>query len=359
MQTENKIIELESLRGLAALLVVFFHIPAWNEDVYNITLFRYGYLMVDFFFVLSGFVIYRTYSTRLDHVSDIIRFQLLRFGRLYPVHAIYLLIFLAFEILKHIASTRMGGISPTPFSDNNMTAFIQQAFLVQSIAPSGYADSFNYPAWSISVEFYSYILFALSVLIFKHRSIYVFVGTAVISMLYLCQNDAGVMIGFLKGISGFSMGCLLARFLTFSSLSAMVLTGALAALSFVLINEHSFDVATYLLSAAFMLCLLKFPMRPIRAILQAKACVKLGEISYSLYMCHAAVIWIYNQFFKVSLHRPVLVFGGTAAPQLQFTECILAYSAVAVSCLCLAYATYVLVEKPCRLYSRQMLLKKS
>lgn len=51
-----KIKELESIRGLAAFLVVFYHLPKWNP-ILDIRLVNNGYLMVHLFFVLSGFVI--------------------------------------------------------------------------------------------------------------------------------------------------------------------------------------------------------------------------------------------------------------------------------------------------------------
>jgi peptidoglycan/LPS O-acetylase OafA/YrhL len=59
-EPKEKIEELESIRGLAALLVVFFHIPIENSYL-DIGIIKNGYLMVDLFFVLSGFVIYNSY----------------------------------------------------------------------------------------------------------------------------------------------------------------------------------------------------------------------------------------------------------------------------------------------------------
>jgi len=56
--TIEKYEELDSIRGIAALLVVFEHIPNWNESFFNFVIFRNGYLMVELFFVLSGFVIF-------------------------------------------------------------------------------------------------------------------------------------------------------------------------------------------------------------------------------------------------------------------------------------------------------------
>lgn len=53
-QAKVTIIELESIRGIAAIFVVLFHIPAWNASFHDINLIRSGHIMVDLFFVLSG-----------------------------------------------------------------------------------------------------------------------------------------------------------------------------------------------------------------------------------------------------------------------------------------------------------------
>lgn len=86
---KTRIEELESVRGVAALLVVFFHIPKWNDILY-VNIINNGYLMVELFFVLSGFVMVSAYSERILSVRDLVRFQFLRLGRLYPVHLIFL-----------------------------------------------------------------------------------------------------------------------------------------------------------------------------------------------------------------------------------------------------------------------------
>ena len=54
----RKIYELESMRGLAALLVVFYHLPKWNP-ILDIKIINNGYLMVELFFVISGLDVYK------------------------------------------------------------------------------------------------------------------------------------------------------------------------------------------------------------------------------------------------------------------------------------------------------------
>ena len=67
----QKINELESLRGLAALLVVFFHVPKWNSAL-NVGIINNGYLMVELFFVLSGFVIFNSYGDNIKSTRDLV-----------------------------------------------------------------------------------------------------------------------------------------------------------------------------------------------------------------------------------------------------------------------------------------------
>jgi peptidoglycan/LPS O-acetylase OafA/YrhL len=59
---------LESLRGIAALMVVFYHIE-WTNPLTHHLIFRNGYLMVDLFFVLSGFVICYNYGQKIGNAK--------------------------------------------------------------------------------------------------------------------------------------------------------------------------------------------------------------------------------------------------------------------------------------------------
>jgi peptidoglycan/LPS O-acetylase OafA/YrhL len=102
IQNFQKIEELESLRGLAAFLIVLHHMPHWNSILDIIRLVKNGYLMVEFFFVLSGFVIFNAYSEKINTKKDIVRFQFLRFGRLWPVHILFLIVFLGIETARYI-----------------------------------------------------------------------------------------------------------------------------------------------------------------------------------------------------------------------------------------------------------------
>lgn len=114
--------ELESLRGIAALMVVLYHVE-WSNPLTPHTFFRNGYLMVDFFFVLSGFVICYNYGQKIYNGKDVVRFMFLRFGRLYPLHLFYLIIFLGIEVAKYIGELKFNLVpsASSAFSLNNTT----------------------------------------------------------------------------------------------------------------------------------------------------------------------------------------------------------------------------------------------
>ena len=70
---------------MSAALVALFHLQAYSH-FYGFSLLRHSYLFVDFFFVLSGFVITANYRKKLLSGFSFWEFMFLRFGRLYPLH---------------------------------------------------------------------------------------------------------------------------------------------------------------------------------------------------------------------------------------------------------------------------------
>ena len=110
---ENRFVALESWRGIAACLVALFHLDAYSH-LYDVSFLRNSWLFVDFFFVLSGFIIAANYQKRLTEGFGLGRFLLLRLGRLYPLHLAMLVLFVAFAFLKVLGRTLLAGsVSPT------------------------------------------------------------------------------------------------------------------------------------------------------------------------------------------------------------------------------------------------------
>lgn len=356
--------ELESIRGLAALLVVFYHIPKWNP-ILDIGLINNSYLMVDLFFVLSGFVIFNAYANTIATGKDLLRFQILRLGRLYPVHLLFLLLFLGIEIAKYVATAKLGtqDIRVQPFAENSLNALVQQLFLLQAIGPTGNILTFNGPAWSISVEFYTYLIFALIVLFLKPLKTYVFFAVAGIAITLLMTKTTFGSDELLHGIAGFFIGCITASAIKKTN---RILPPYLTTLCFISIllfltlkSADRFDVTIYFLTATLIASLMLSPTGHLKAMLRHKTLAWLGRISYSIYMSHSFVLWGVANIFKRLLNRPeTLRANGKWVLSLSTGETCIAILAIFALVLLVSQATYTLIENPLRRKSRHFVFGK-
>ncbi|MFA5989964.1 MAG: acyltransferase [Sphingomonas sp.] len=148
---------LTSLRGIAAWLVVLYHIrcsiaglpPAWEQALGK------GYLAVDFFFLLSGFVIWMTYAERLRAKGLAARVEFLqrRIARVWPLHVVMLAYGVALALL--LWATGRHDPLAFPYAELPLHLFLMQNWGFTSDL------SWNDPAWSISCEAAAYLCFAL------------------------------------------------------------------------------------------------------------------------------------------------------------------------------------------------------
>lgn len=79
---------LDSWRGVCATIVALMHFNGLHH-LWDLPLLRNAYLFVDFFFVLSGFVISHAYAARIESSSEALRFMVRRFGRVWPLPVPY------------------------------------------------------------------------------------------------------------------------------------------------------------------------------------------------------------------------------------------------------------------------------
>lgn len=143
---------LTPLRGLAAVGVIVHHYPAQVAPFAKSGWVTQGYLAVDFFFVLSGFILTHVYGEKFRQgistgaVGDYLR---ARVARIYPVHLLGIAL-LAFSNFL-FPSVRVN--FPGDFKD-----LIQSVFLVQATGVGNHLNMWNFPAWSLSAEWWTYLL---------------------------------------------------------------------------------------------------------------------------------------------------------------------------------------------------------
>jgi len=146
---------LDSWRGIAALFVATYHFEVtwhWHE----IALVRHSFLFVDFFFMLSGFVIAHAYGRKIKSGADLISFIVRRFGRVWPLSASVLLAFIAVEAVKLVLAKGFGISTGTaPFDPHGYTPLsaLPAHFLLATALNLQDTLTWNGPDWSISAEF--------------------------------------------------------------------------------------------------------------------------------------------------------------------------------------------------------------
>lgn len=353
---------LESLRGLAALCVMLLHLPLWH-NAFDVNFLHNSTLMVQFFFVLSGFVIFHSYGEKIASTRDAGRFMWLRFGRLYPVHLVFLIGFIGIECVKLIA-VQYGLQSPNtrPFEDGGIGVIVQHLFLVHSLGFTGDAESFNIVSWSISTEFYTYILFAFAVMMLSRRAFLIVAGVvacAAISVWAYHAYDPYPFKRMLSCLAGFCVGCLTYEaYRAWGTQLRLCGAGMFSLLAFIfflsLKTPHiAADVAIYPLSALLIFCVAAAPQSAVVRGLNLRPLRFLGMISYALYMAHPLVIWVANQVVRVVLRVPERMVGGGMVPELSTAQAWVIYPAVVALVLAVSTLTYYLIEAPCRHYSRK------
>jgi len=308
-KTDNKYLPLESLRGMAALIVAIFHFEYIN--IFSNTAFiQGGYLMVDLFFVLSGYVIALNYFDRIKTFNDLMIFQVKRFWRLYPLHLFTLFIFLGIEFLKYGFEFYTGIKANDPaFENNNFLAFISNLFLTHSLASDG--TTFNEPSWSISAEFYTYITFALVLLCFRKYfsliSCLTVLFSAVILVIYCDGRLSASGLPFVRCLYSFFLGTITWQLLknVKIKLDSTVPT-LLLAISVLLISIISRTDYETILPLFYCLLVASVVTLDKNSILYKSMCqpvlVYLGTISYSIYMLHTAIWWFISQLLRFGLN---------------------------------------------------------
>lgn len=317
------IVALESIRGLAALCVVFLHLPGWVPAFHAIPFVRNGAYMVDLFFVLSGFVIARAYADRLNSGRDMLRFQLLRTGRLYPLHLVMLIAFVAIEALRAVLAARGGAlVGAAPFSENNATALLLQLGLAQSLGPERYWNTFNAPAWSISVEYWGYLVFALLCWLVPRGRRAAFALAALVGAFALIEPGVlpGVNAAIARMLAGFFTGALVATVVrpAAHSVAPIVLpltTALLVGIVTLAVPSEWARIGVILASAALIIAAVGSRDGTALRTLQRSWLVRLGAWSYALYMVHVFVIYCVAQVVMRLDPFPRADVGGISVAQ--------------------------------------------
>ncbi len=327
---------LTSLRFFAAFVVFAHHIFQFSLQNPGARFFEKGYLAVDLFFILSGFILSHVYGGQFPGPRGAYRqFLVRRFARIYPLHLVVLLALLLWALAGVFRGTiDAQGISITGLLDN---------FLMLHGWGLPGALAWNGPSWSISGEWFSYILFPfmlpflarfnpLLLLIVSYVTYMVFWGLSFLvnpeAPLTVYTNAFRVLPAFILGMALYHYG----HGLTFPYCRQLAAVAALVALCLMYLG--AMDVFVVCLWGVLILLLADSSR------IQGGGCwlsgavpVYLGHVSYAFYMIHyPMIVLVFQPLFT---ERGIVVFCVGAV-------------VVAVLTFLLAALLYRYVETPCR-----------
>ena len=368
---------LDGLRGVAAMLVVAFHLFETYSKGAPYQIINHGYLAVDFFFVLSGFVIGYAYDDRWDKMTTWGFFKR-RLVRLQPMLVIGAVIGLLFYLFGDQPMFRL--IAETP-GWKLALVFVLGCFMIP-VRPSmdvrGWDESFpiNGPQWTLFFEYIANILYAL---VFRHLpkwglaicvAVFAFftldftLGWDVLGIAPAYQGRViggwsvtveQFYVGFTRLLYPFFCGLLISRIGKFikvnggfwwcSLILAIILImpriGAPTEQGFIF--NGIYEAVCILL--IFPLLVMMGAGSQIKGVKSLKICKFFGDLSYPLYITHYPLI--YMQMAWTASHPEAPVWQ-----HVMMSVCIF------IMAIFLAWATLKLIDEPVRKWLTEHWLKR-
>ncbi|HET9160403.1 MAG TPA: acyltransferase [Caulobacteraceae bacterium] len=271
---------LDSWRGICAILVTLFHFPLTGGWVHDSALVRDSYLFVDFFFVLSGYVMMSTQAGKLYRPGGGWRYLIKRLGKLWPMHVLMLAVMIGFSLLT-------GGLGRD--ERHSIPAIWTNLMLIHAYGMHGDL-TWNPPSWSISVEWLLYVVFAA---ITPRRwsglayAALIVISLTVLSLIAPSGMKSTYDYGVFRGLAGFSLGVLAAKiprrsFGTLIELAVVTAVGVFVTLGVgALAADFVFGAAVYVFAAS---------RGALGRLLSTPIPMALGRWSYSIYMIQTAFV---------------------------------------------------------------------
>ena len=347
---------LDAWRGVAACQVAFFHFLGGKVTTHfdNAAYFQNSTLMVDFFFVLSGFVISHAAVGKISDSRSAISFMIRRFGRVWPLHVTVLAIFVFLAVAKSMVSH---GADPAFGPDRPLVSIAYHMAMIQPLSHVA-VRQWNVPSWSVALEFYTYFLFVGVCLLARHRRL-LMIGPAlglILLSLTLMPEHTLVLTNITPGtifrcIYGFFLGHLTYQFWCRRKSRAPAMEWlavglAAACMSFAPTRLLQFFIP---LLFAFLIWVFAAEAGFLSRLGKSSVMQNLGLWSYSIYMTHFLGIHVFVTNFPAIAARFGLqaaysdIWAGDALA-LFYVAAVIAFSSV----------TYRCVENPARTYFNRL-----
>ncbi|WP_443939520.1 acyltransferase family protein [Pedobacter sp. MW01-1-1] len=335
---------LDGLRGIAAICVVIFHFLEMVIPRYEDNFLAHGFLAVDFFFCLSGFVIAYAYDGRMGSISlkSFFKGRLIRLHPLVILGSVLGLLTFIYNPVSDLASSYS--------TSKTLLIFITSLLLIPFGAMperSFNLFSFNAPAWSLFWEYIANIFYAFGLYRLARKYLAALTVLAAVVLVYVSHQAKGLSGGwsidnFWDGgariFFSFLAGMLIHRFnfilkskLGFISLSLLLIFALVIPFS----EKWNWYVEALVILLFFPL-LISLGAGATLSKSLTKICQFSGKISYPLYMTHYAVIWIFLDYCK------------KYKPTMEQVSYIVPISTIIL--LAFAYLAMVFYDEPLRKY---------
>jgi len=342
-RSQTRFDALTGLRAVLALWVAFYHFSVLDADGppgdWAGPVVAHGYLAVDGFFLLSGLVIAEGYGSRLRQggLSAWLAFVRARLARLYPIHLV---------TLVGMGAIVLGGSAVSGMPIHQAERFGTDALvwnlLLLHASPWIHRLTWNYPSWSIAAEFAAYAAAPLVLRAVPPARAWIVLppAFAALAILHAIQGTLNLHLAgwaLLRIAIEFPAGVALRHVVREASakgLEGSRWLGLAALAATIVLAATSFDPGT-VACLALLLAALTSPSDQLGRVLAHPVAVRLGEVSFALYMVHALV-----ESSLIGLHR----LGFPSAHWQPWAQALLG---IVVS-QALAFALFHAVERPGR-----------
>lgn len=322
---------LDGFRGLLAVFVAIYH-TYWFSNINSSPFFNNGPVIIDLFFVFSGFLLFTLYGNKMDSPQKGFHFIKKRFARLYPLHLFVLCIFTLFasaRVVLHafgFAHLEPGEILPFQSgARESVSTLLSNLTLTQAMGLHD-STSFNVPSWTISVEFFAYFTFAAILIWAPLKKLWHFLAIAVVvasiyGLLSRLKPDMNITYdyAFLRCLGGFYTGVVVAGIYPWIKNSgfvknisfalASVIELAIVVISTLFVIYCSGKLQFFIAPVLFIFVLVfAFDKGLISKIMMLPIFKYLAKISYSVYMTHM-IIAVFFYAFSIVVLNPLLGEG--------------------------------------------------
>ena len=385
---------LTPMRGIAALLTVVFHVDLMLgsggdfliKKSHSLVLSR-KYLMVDFFFILSGFIMCHVYGKMFSasvNKNSFRKFTIARFARVYPLH----LLTLSYCIVLFFITAKLGIPKNLVIEiDNNAYSVVTNLLLLHSMNLHNWF-SWDHASWSISTEWWAYMIFPFLVAPFQklNKSSKAMVAVACIAG-YLCITffivplvtvpkeipfvkldpsqlsiNVAYEYGYLRCLCGFILGMVVYEGYKVGWLKSILSNGFILAALFlaVLVCMHFTlpDFITILFCPFILLCG-AYGSPNTDKLFKKTAFQKIGDWSFSIYLTHQPLLFTIGAVFTyLNPMDPAKVPMGPPPKPPLFIAWLICLAFIGLVLL-VSYFTYRFVEVPARNWINQKSKRKS